>query len=259
MSSLTGEFPFSLQTAHGILRGWQQETGSGPIGVFIHGFRSHCGGAKARALARHAQTHAYSWLRLDLRGHGQSDGDFSTFSLSGLGQDLEAVLAHLSPRPVVLVGSSMGAWLAVLGARQQQHASNSQIQGLVLIAPGFNFMQSYAANLTPAELRQWQCAGTRVCTSAAEPDAYILNYAAVTDAAQFDVLSAPLTLSCAVILIHGENDAVAPVSLSQRFARLLTAPYKRLQIIPGGDHRLLAGLPEIYQAVDQIWLSLAKG
>jgi pimeloyl-ACP methyl ester carboxylesterase len=126
-------------------------------GVFLHGFRSDCDGSKAIALAQHAEHRGYSWVRFDLSGHGRSDGDFTTFTITDAVRDVLAVLEALAPRPVVLVGSSLGGWLSVLAA---QHAPQ-QVRAMLLIAPAFNFVQNFLAALPAEELRRWARQGIR--------------------------------------------------------------------------------------------------
>lgn len=246
------EVPFSLQSRPGIvLSGHALDGGSGPVGLFVHGFRSDSRGEKAQALTNHARRLGYSWARFDLGAHGQSTGLFEEQTLSGWREDVLCVARRYPHRPLILVGSSLGAWLAVLVARM----ASLPVTGLVLLAPAFNFLQRHYEGLPAALQSQWQANGyLPVPDLHGAPGAtYRLGHRLVDDASQHDVLSAPVALSCPLVIFHGTEDALVPLSVSEDFMSRLQAPEKRLIVVPGGDHRLTAALPEILAAVDGLW------
>ena len=248
-SALSTETAFTLEREPGHrLRGYAQLGPSGPVGIFVHGFRSHADGDKSRALAAHAERRGYAWVRVDLSGHGASDGDFCAFRISALRDDLLAVMAEVS-RPAVLVGSSMGAWLSVLATL----ARPAQVNGLVLIAPGFDFLATIFSNLSAEEQTRWQRRGCHRFQSPWEPLPYALPFEAVADARALEVLEHPLELPCPVRIVHGRRDEVVPLRVSERFLNLTAAPAKALEIVEDGDHRLHTGLSAICQAVDKIF------
>lgn len=233
------------------LVGSVDDTGEGPVGLFVHGFRSDCAGAKAAALAAHARARGRSWVRFDLSGHGGSGGIFHEQRLSTWLDDVVAVAQRFAPRPLLLVGSSLGAWLAVLLALR----TALPVQGLVLLAPAFNFLQRRYATLPEAVRTQWQTQGQLVVADTyAEPGAtYVLAHGLIEEAAAYDVLSTAVTLACPVIVIHGAADALVPVTVSEVFMAQLVAPRKELIIVPDGDHRLTTAVPTILAAVDALW------
>lgn len=246
------ETAFSLNTRPDItIRGRIADVGHGPVGLFLHGFRSHCGGEKATALAHHAQTHGYSWARFDLAAHGASTGVLWEQTLSGWLEDARSVAALYAPRPLILVGSSLGAWLAVLMAR----SGHIPVAGLVLLAPGFNFLQRYYASLPQDRRRQWRSEGQLTLPDPYGPAGavYRLGYRLVEDAAAHDVLSAPVTLPCPLTIIHGDRDEVVPLAVSEAFLDRARAPAQRLTVVAGGDHRLTAAVPRILAEVDALW------
>ena len=248
MSILAEERPFVVTRAGCSLRGHWHDA-PGPVGVFLHGFASTADGSKSQALARHARARGYAWLRVDLSGHGRSDGCFDDFKLSALLADVEAILDVLADRPAILVGSSMGGWLAALAALRRPR----QVRGLVLIAPAFNFIQSHFGALPAEELAAWQRAGWREFEDRYEGTHYRLHHDVLADAAPFDIFAKPAVLACPVILIHGERDEAVPLALVEAFERHAQAPYKELHVVAGGDHRLNAGIPLMRQAVDALW------
>lgn len=243
---LPAETAFTLERAPGHwLRGYAQLARPGPVGIFVHGFRSHAGGDKSRALAAHAERRGYAWARVDLSGHGESDGDFCGFRISGLRDDLLAVMAAVA-RPTVLVGSSMGAWLSVLATL----ARPTQVKGLVLIAPGFDFLATIYSKLSADEQTLWRHRGCHRFRSAWEPFPYALPFEALADARALQVLERPLELPCPVHIVHGRHDEVVPLTVSEHFLNITAAPAKSLEIVEDGDHRLHSGLPAIARAVD---------
>lgn len=237
-----------------VLRGVFSDPGAkGPVGIFLHGFRSTWSGRKGQAVWAHAHTQGYSWLSFDLRGHGSSDGDLADLRISVLRQDLEAILAWLHPRPVLLVGSSLGGWLAALVARR----CPVQVGGLVLIAPAFNFLQQIFATLPEAELAHWARTGSRHFADPYSDQSYLLGYDLLADAER-EALHPPLALSCPVAIVHGTEDEVVPARQSEDFMAGLSAPRKDLIWIPDGDHRLHEGIAPVLQQIDRYWTPLAS-
>lgn len=263
--ALPGERPWQALGPHGILRGWHTPPSPhpdahashdpAPVGVYLHGFRSHSAGNKSLALVRHAQRRGRAWLRFDLSGHGASAGRFRDFRISHAVADVEAALASpaCAHARVVLVGSSLGGWLAVLAAKRQP----TRIAGLVLLAPGFDFLQRQFDAMSAAAQAQWRAEGVHTFASHYDPSHYELEYAAVTDSEHHRVLSAPLALRCPVHIVHGDADEIVPLRVSEDFLAQLTAapgcPAPAFTRVPGGDHRLSGAGTAITDAVDGVW------
>ena len=246
------EIAFSLKSRPNVLlAGFASDTGVGPVGLFLHGFRSHAQGEKARALAAHAQAQGYSWVRFDLAGHGLSSGDFEEQCLSDWLEDAVCVAQRYAPRPLILVGSSLGAWLAVLMARQ----AGLKVAGLLLVAPAFNFLQRRFQELPDAVQGLWRAQGY---LSVPDPYGvatahYRIRHDVLLDAQRHDVLMAPVTLPCPLVIIHGAADELVPLSVSEEFMARVSAPERELRVIPGGDHRLTQAIPELLAALDHVW------
>ena len=252
--SLQHERRFSLAAANGqALKGYLQDTGRGPVGVFVHGFRSTCAGDKSLALAHSAALHGRSWLRFDLRGHGGSGGDFRDFRVSAALEDVLAVLDWCPPRPVVIIGSSLGGWLAVLAAEIRPE----RIAQLVLIAPAFNFLDEGFAALFSGRMGTWRARGEMTFDDPFAGGQFTMAYAVLADARRFDVLDRDLSLRCPVDIYHGEQDQVVSIGLSRRFAERVDAPGVVLHAMPGGDHRLIHAVPLILASLAQTWETYA--
>src|SRR5512144_2328409 len=101
----------------GVKLAWRRVAGAGPTVIWLGGFRSDMAGTKAQALADWAQARARAYLRFDYLGHGESSGDFAAKgSITRWREDALAVVDELTEGPLVLVGSSMGGWIACLVA-----------------------------------------------------------------------------------------------------------------------------------------------
>lgn len=249
-ASIATERDFTVETAPGNhVRGHFLDFGSDPVGIFLHGFRSDCGGSKAIALAQHAQKCGYSWVRFDLSGHGRSDGDFAAFTIADALRDARAVLEALAPRPVVLVGSSLGGWLSVLAA---QHAPR-RIRAMLLIAPAFNFVQNFLADLPAHELRQWAQQGIRRFSDPYQSTTYTLGFEIIRQIQRYDVLSEPVRVDCPLTIFHGDRDEILPLANTMRFADRVHAPALRVEVVAGGDHRLISAIPRVCAELDRIW------
>jgi pimeloyl-ACP methyl ester carboxylesterase len=247
---IANERDFTVETAPEIrVRGHILDFSSDPVGVFLHGFRSDCDGSKAIALAQHAEHRGYSWVRFDLSGHGRSDGDFTTFTITDAVRDVLAVLEALAPRPVVLVGSSLGGWLSVLAA---QHAPQ-QVRAMLLIAPAFNFVQNFLAALPAEELRRWARQGIRRFSDPYQATTYTLGFEIVHGLHRYDVLSEPVRLECPLTILHGDQDEILPLANTMRFADRAHAPALRVEVVAGGDHRLTSAIPCMRGELDRIW------
>jgi len=239
--------PFTVQVGgqaiHAVLH-----PGRDPVTVFVHGFRSNSAGTKALALAAHAEHQGRAFVRFDMRGCGQSDGEFADFTLSGALADLEAVLAHLSPRPVVLAGSSLGGLLSLQAARTH----DTGLRGLMLIAPALHFVERVMDRLSEEDNARWRADGRFTFEDPYGEGPYTLGYSFYTDAQASRRPPLP-ELQCPVVILHGERDELLPAADSIELARHLRAREVALEIIPGGDHRLTAAIPLMCAYLDRLW------
>jgi len=247
---LPGEKRFELVQPDGsVLRGCFHDSGAGPVGVYVHGFRSHSNGEKALSIARDAMDKGRSWLRFDLRGHGLSDGEMVDQNISSGIEDLMAVSGLLRDRPLILVGSSMGGWISLLAALRNPQ----RVAGMVLMAPAFNFIQRNFATLPAEVLAKWRRDGRMTFPDAYDREPYTVAYSLMEDAAQYDVLDTDVRLDMPEHIIHGDADEIVPLSTTREFDNNARAHRLVLDIVPGGDHRLLEHVPLIIDHIDQVW------
>lgn len=216
----------------------QRSSKSATVGVlFLGGFASDKEGSKALALQALALERDYDFLRFDYLGHGNSGGDFQTQGcISRWRTDTLAMIDQLTPpHPLVLVGSSMGGWLALLAAK----ARPKRIKAVVGIAAAADF----ATELTPAKLGVQALAtlereGVYFEPTPYGPDPYIWTKLLLDDAKTQRVLDGSLTLPGPLHLIQGQQDPDVPWMHALRTLAAVQAPLLNLTLIADGDHRL---------------------
>lgn len=246
---MPGEDPWQLSVDDAVvLRGFRRRGDGRRSGVFIHGFRSHCDGGKARRLSALAGDRGYGWLRFDQRGCGRSAGDFRRFTVSGAVADLQRVLDALAEPSYILVGSSLGALIAIHAAAAGRH----RIDGLVLVAPALRFTRRFLHDhLDDAKLAAWRRRGYRWFPDLYTGTCYRLDYVFCADALRFG--EPPGRLTCPVRAIHGTDDELLPVRDTQEWMARLDCPARALEIIDGGDHRLTEWSGLIARHTDNLW------
>ena len=126
-----------LTTPQGRRIAYHRTEGQGPGVVFLGGFKSDMTGSKAQHLQAWAEATGRAFLRFDYSGHGQSEGDFLEGCIGDWAADAQAAIASLTTGPQVLVGSSMGGWMALLAAK----AMPGRVAGLVGIAAAPDFTE----------------------------------------------------------------------------------------------------------------------
>ena len=213
--------------------------------VYVHGLGSHRGGEKALFLERNLVGRGFGFARVDLRGHGASDGKLESITLTRLIEDVEAVLAHLAsgaggapPRRVIPIGASLGAlpvaWRNALAPRDEPLS----IPGQVLIAPAFRIVERYLAALGELGRARWQREG--VYRFVGPWFQFDLRWDVVEDHARYPHERLVRGTRVPTLLLHGTKDESAPYAASEEFAAAVPRGIIRLVPIPGGDHRLTA-------------------
>lgn len=220
--------------------------GSPQAGVlFLHGFQSDQRGTKAEALAAFAAEQGRPLVRFDLSGHGQSSGVFQDGTIGLWRADALSVLDRLTTGRQVLVGSSMGAWLALLLAI----ARPERVAGLLLLAPAPDFTetlmwQGFSPDIQAKILRD----GVWLRPSAYSSEPQPISRALIEEGQRWLVLSgAPLKLAARVRILQGDCDMDVPWSHAFKLFQQIEAPETHFTLIKGGDHRLSS--PECLQAL----------
>lgn len=225
--------PNHLTTPQGRQIAYHQTKGTGPGVVFLGGYRSDMGGTKAMALEAWAKAQGRAFLRFDYSGHGQSGGDFSDLGIGDWFEDARAVLA-LTAGPQVLVGSSMGGWIALLLAR----ALPDRIAGLTGIAAAPDFTEdSLLPSLSAAEHAEMTARGRIERPSAYSEEAYVFTQKLIEQGRQHLILRAPLKLPFPTRFLQGSADEDVSPDVALRLFNHAKGPDIRLTLVQGADHR----------------------
>ncbi len=203
--------------------------------LFLGGFRSDMTGIKAQHLADYARRHGRSYVRFDYQGHGADATRFEAGTIGLWRDDALAVLDELTEGPQILVGSSMGGWLALLAAL----ARPDRVAGLVLIAPAIDFTEALLwPRLDDGQRMRLAEAGRLVIPSGYDPAGYVITRELVEEGRRHLLLAAPIPVHCPVRLIHGMEDADVPWRHALLLVEALADGDVVLTLVKDGDHRL---------------------
>ncbi len=230
--------------------------GRGPCWVWMGGFASDMGSTKALALEQAALAAGFAFLRFDYSGHGESSGAFEAGTLSQWLADALAMLcAKAGPAPM-LIGSSMGGWLA-LRAAQRLHDCACRPAALLLIAPAVDFTQALMWAALPQEIRdQIMQQGVWYRASAYAPDPTPITRALIEDGKAHGLLGTHPRFGMPLHIMQGGADPDVPRAHVERFMAELAAEDLRYTLIPEGDHRL--SRPEDLAVLVRLALELAQ-
>ena len=218
----------------------RRQDGRAPGIMWLGGFRSDMTGTKAETLASFAARRGLAFLRHDYSGHGVSGGAFRDGTISRwLGESL-AVFHRFAAARAILVGSSMGAWIALRMVEELRKAGEGgRIAGLVLIAPAPDFISELMQpQLTSKQKKALAEQGYFEEPSAysAEPNVY--TKALFDDGEANRVLTGPIDTHCPVHILQGLADPDVPASHALKLASHLPADDLTVSLIADGDHRL---------------------
>ena len=210
---------------------FRHSAGTGPALVFLPGYMSDMAGSKAAALIDWAEANGRECLLLDYSGCGESPGDFADGTLGRWQEEAAALIDGHIGGPVVLIGSSMGGWLALLLGR----ALGTRLAGLVGIAAAPDFTDwGYGED----QKGQLAAGSTVFFDNPYGPEPTPTYPGFWSDGQTRRVLGGEIALDCPVRLLHGQEDADVPPELSLRLARALRSQDVQVTLVKGGDHRL---------------------
>ena len=214
---------------------YRRLAGKSPGVVFCPGFKSDMTGAKASAVASWAAARGHACLRFDYRGHGESDGVFAEGSIGAWFADTLAAFDALTDGPQIVVGSSMGGWMALLLAR----ARPDRVASVVGIAAAPDFTEDLMWDRMPPDLQaKLRQDGVIHQPSAYGQDPYEIHLRLIEDGRNHLLLRSPLAFDGRVRLLQGMQDADVPWQWSTKIAEALTAADVRITLVKDGDHRL---------------------
>lgn len=209
--------------------------GPAPTVIFLAGFMSDMSGTKAQFLAETCAARGHGYIRFDYGGCGLSEGAFADGTISRWRDDALSVIDSLAPSgPVVLIGSSMGGWIALLCAL----ARPARVAGVIGLAAAPDFTRGLLARLTPEQRAALARDGRFERGSAYGEAPYVFTRALLEDGEANALLDKPIPLACPVRLIHGQADPDVPWHLSLTLAEKLAGTDVEVTLVKGGDHRL---------------------
>jgi pimeloyl-ACP methyl ester carboxylesterase len=230
-----GPEPCYWTRADGARLAYRQLAGRSPTVVFLGGFSSDMTGTKATHLDAWCRARGQGYLRFDYQGHGASSGRFVDGTVGTWRDDALAVIEGCTDGPVVLVGSSMGAWIMLLVAG----ALSRPVHGLVGIAAAPDFTEELVWQRLPADVRtELKRSGViHVPSDYANEDCPI-SVTLIEEGREHLLLGSSIALECPVRLLHGLADRDVPWEMSCRLLQALTSSDVTLELVKGGDHRL---------------------
>jgi len=225
--------PSYLTTPAGRRLAYRQTPGSGPGVVFLGGFKSDMEGTKALWLEDRAREVGRAFLRFDYSGHGASSGAFTEGSIGDWTADARAVIEAVTEGPQILVGSSMGGWIALLLAR----AMPDRVAGLVTVAAAPDFTEDAMWAGFDAEQRAALVSDGQVALPSDYGDPYVITRRLIEDGRDHLVLRTPLDLPFPARFLQGTADADVDISVALALLDHATGPDIRLTLVKGADHR----------------------
>lgn len=229
--------PSRLTRDGGVSIAYRRVEGKGdlPGVIFLSGFNSDMTGTKAVALEAACAARGQAFLRFDYQGHGQSSGRFEDGTIGQWRDDALAVFDTLSTGPQILVGSSMGGWLALLVAL----ARPQRVVGVATVAPAADFTETLMWPRLPPEIQRRVLAeGIVRLPSAYDPAGYPITRALFEEGRRHRLLGGPIALSCPLRILQGTADPDVPWQHALRLAEAIGHDDVLVTLVKNGDHRL---------------------
>ncbi len=214
--------------------------GIGTPVIWFGGFRSDMMSTKAIALDDWCKAHGRPMIRMDYAGHGESSGRFEDCTLSTWIEDARAVLDQVVEAPPIIVGSSMGGWIATLVAKRLfEDGERNRIAALVLIAPACDFTESLMwAQFPDAIKREIMEKGVWYRPSAYSDEPYAITRELIEDGRRNQVLEKTFQVGCPVHILQGMQDPDVPYTHALKLVEHLPLDPVTMTLINDGDHRL---------------------
>ena len=250
--------PFSILTRpsgaaiayHRIEANGRAAPGDAPGLIFLGGFMSDMTGTKATALEDHARRQGRALLRFDYQGHGASSGRFVEGTIGAWLEDAQDVLDRVTEGPQILIGSSMGGWIALLLAR----ARPGRVHAVVGIAAAPDFTETMWQGLDAAARDELAQNGFYEEPSDYSEEPYLISRALLEDGRDHLLLSGPISIDCPLRLLQGMADEAVPWQTALRISENVTSLDVEVTFIKSGDHRLssAADLERLFTVIDAL-------
>ena len=230
------------------------QAGAAPGLFWLGGYKSDMKGTKAEALAQWAAKAGRGCVRFDYSGHGESQGAFTDGTIGRWLADSLAVFDAFCRGPQILVGSSMGGWLALLLIRALQRRSApssdppaeagtageaASVAGVVLIAPAVDFTEELMwKRFTPQIKRELEETGVWKRPSQYSPEPYLVTRALIEEGRNHLLLGGMIETGCPVRILQGVEDPDVPWRHAVELVSRLASDDVVLTLVKDGDHRL---------------------
>lgn len=242
-----------LDTDQGRRLAYHKFSGRMPAVVFLGGLRSDMTGTKAVHLEAWARRSGREFLRFDYSGHGESSGDFTEGCIGEWHEDTVAAISALTEEKVVVVGSSMGGWQALLLAQRMPE----RLAGIVTIAAAPDFTEDgYWDQWTAAERKVVMDVGEIVLPSE-YGDAMVITRKLIEDGRDHFVLRSPLHVDVPMRMLQGTADMDVPMEVALRLMDHVEGGDIHLELVKDADHRFSTPecLDTITRAVDEVLIN----
>ncbi|MCC8417677.1 MAG: alpha/beta hydrolase [Rickettsia endosymbiont of Bryobia graminum] len=207
-----------------------------PLVVFLHGLMSNMNGKKSHFIHEYCKKQDYNYITFDNFGHGKSSGHFIDQTIGSWLTGLELVLNELVNNQCILVGSSMGGWLALLAAMKFP----DKIKAIVGIASAPDFTEELIWNKLPDTQKKQMEQFTYLPIKGNKcQDVYLISHQLIIEARKHLLLNnGKINLTIPIHLIHGMLDCDVPYSIANRLLEKLSSDSVVMKLIKDGDHRL---------------------
>jgi pimeloyl-ACP methyl ester carboxylesterase len=219
----------------------RRHDGAAPGLLWLGGYKSDMQGTKALALADWATRRGRACVRFDYSGHGESGGAFTDGTIGRWLAETRAVFEACCRGPQVVIGSSMGGWLALLLARALRGAKDApaNLAGLVLVAPAVDFTQELMwKRFTPEIKRELADKGVWARPSQYSPEPYLVTRQLIEEGRSHLLLGGMIETGCPVRILQGVQDPDVPWQHAKALVARFACDDVVLTLIKDGDHRL---------------------
>ena len=210
-----------------------------PEVMWLGGFRSEMRGGKADYLHDWCAQRGLGFTRFDYSGHGQTGGDFEACTISGWLEEAEAVFREVTRGPVILIGSSMGAWLSLLLMKRLSHSHGERIRGAIFIAPAWDMTERLMWGPAPDAIKsELMEKGVWYRPSAYSDTPYPITLKLIEDGRKHLIGKDPFDPGAPVRILHGLLDVDVPWQGSVALSGLLQTDDVRITLVKDAEHRL---------------------
>jgi len=202
--------------------------------MFLGGFRSDMQGTKATYLEKTCQERGQNFIRFDYSGHGESEGDFKDGTISLWTQDALDILDHKTNGPIILVGSSMGGWIALLLALKRK----TRVAGLIGLAAAPDFTRVIESRMSAEHNEAIARQGNFDLDNDYSPDPYPITAKLLEDGRQNALLNDDIDINIPVRLIQGKKDTDVDWETAEHIKQAIAGSDVEVTLLKDSDHRL---------------------